>query len=105
LAHFNSASVVVTFASGVATVSGLGAGYKIEWTTSAVHDRVLIADVAGKFDIGGFGINQPQPTPDQKLDFVAKVTDGDGDFATSAFSIGIDGTGINHDGHVAGVLV
>jgi hypothetical protein len=26
-----------------------------------------------------------------------------GKFATAAFSIGIDGAGINHDGHVAGV--
>ena len=91
-------------ASGVATVSGLAAGYKIAWTTSAVHDRALIEGVAGKFDIGEFGISQPQPTPDQKLDFVVKATDGDGDFNTDAFSIGIDGTGINHDGHVAGVL-
>jgi len=84
-------------------VGGLHAGDTIAWTTSAVHDRVLIEDVAGKFDIGGFTINQPQPTPDQKLDFVARATDGDGDFKTATFSIGIDGTGIYHDGHVVGV--
>jgi hypothetical protein len=96
-------NVVITIASGVATVSGLNAGYKIEWDTSAKHDQVLITGVGGKFDIGGFGSTQAQPTPDQKLDFVVKVTDGDGDFKTDAFSIGIDGTGIYDDGAVSGV--
>src|SRR5262249_38973312 len=97
--------VAVTFTpdgNGV-IVSGLHAGDKIEWTTSAPHDRVLIEDVAGKFDIGAFEITQAQPTPDQKLDFVARATDGDRDFKTASFSIGIDGTGINDDNHVVGV--
>jgi len=98
-------STHISFASGIATVSGLGAGDKVAWTTSAVHDRVLIQDVAGKFDIGGFGITQSQATPDQKLDFVAKATDGDGDFKTASFSVGIDGTGINDDGQVIGVPI
>jgi hypothetical protein len=93
----------ISFASGIAAVSGLGSGDKIAWTTSAPHDRVLIGDTAGKFDIGAFSITQVQPTPDQKLDFVARATDGDGDFKTASFSIGIDGTGVNHDGHVVGV--
>jgi len=105
---FNAAGTDVTsgkvsISGGVATVSSLDSGFKIAWTTSAVSDRVLIQDVAGKFDIGAFGITQAQPTPDQKLDFVARATDGDGDFKTASFSIGIDGTGINPDGHVAGV--
>jgi len=98
-------SANISFAGGVATVSGLGSGDRIEWTTSAPHDRVLIKGVAGKFDVGGFDITQSQPTPDQKLDFVAKATDGDGDFVTASFSIGIDGTGIFDDGLVSGVLV
>ena len=93
----------ISFAGGIATVSGLGSGDKITWTTSAPHDRVLIEGVAGKFDIGGFTITQGQPTPDQKLDFVATATDGDGDFKTASFSVGIDGTGINHNGLVVGV--
>jgi hypothetical protein len=66
---------------------------------------VLIEGVAGKFDIGAFAITQSNPTPDQKLDFVVRVTDGDGDFATSGFSIGIDGTGPNDDDLVDGVVV
>ena len=90
-------NVTITFTAGVARVAGLNAGYKIEWDTTAKHDQVLIQDVAGKFDIGGFGAVQGSPTPDQVLSFVAKVTDGDGDFSTSGFKIGIDGTGIFDD--------
>src|SRR5262245_43358305 len=43
---------------GTAAVSGLAAGYKVEWDTNALHDQVLIEGVAGKFDIGGFGVNR-----------------------------------------------
>ncbi|WP_332689470.1 DUF5801 repeats-in-toxin domain-containing protein, partial [Devosia sp.] len=99
----NSATVGVTFDSGVATVSGLGAGYMVEWDTAAPHDQVLIENVAGKFDIGGFGTNQASPTPDQVLLFEAKVLDGDGDYSTDAFAVGIDGTGSFDDGAVTGV--
>ena len=81
-------------------MSGLGSGDKIQWTTTATHDRVLIKGVAGKFDVGAFDIIQANPTPDQKLDFVVRATDGDGDFATAGFSIGIDGTGIFDDDDV-----
>ena len=106
---FNASNIDVTGtkvtlnADGSATVSSLDSGFRIAWTTSAPHDRALIEDVAGKFDIGKFAITQAQPTPDQKLDFVARATDGDGDFKTASFSIGIDGTGVNQNGHVVGV--
>jgi hypothetical protein len=96
-------NVTVTFIGGVARVAGLNANYRIEWDTAAKHDQVLITGVAGKFDIGGFGTTQAAPTADQKLDFVAKATDGDGDSATAGFSIGIDGTGNFDDGVVGGV--
>src|SRR5262245_5639608 len=52
----------ISFANGIATVSGLGSGDTIAWTTSAPHDRVLIEGVAGKFDIGGFAITQTSST-------------------------------------------
>ena len=100
----NGVVVTADLTGNSAIVSGLQAGDKIEWTTDGVHDRVLIEGVAGKFDIGGFGASQPQPTPDQKLDFVVQVIDGDTDVNTDAFSIGIDGTGINDDGVVVGVV-
>ena len=103
LAHFNSPTVAVTFSAGVATVSGLGAGYKVEWDASSAFNKVLVEGVSGKFDIGGFGATQLNPTPDQKLDFTAKITDGDGDHSTANFSVGIDGTGPFHDGIVLNV--
>jgi len=81
----------ISFASGVATVGGLGSGDQIAWTTSAPHDRVLIEGVAGKFDIGGFQITQTQPTPAQDLPFTVKATDGDGDFQQDSFNVHING--------------
>jgi len=56
LAHFNDPGVAVTFAGGVATVSGLNDNYTVEWRTSAPHDGVLIEGVAGKYDLGGFNL-------------------------------------------------
>ncbi|MGE5548538.1 MAG: hypothetical protein ACM33T_16650 [Solirubrobacterales bacterium] len=98
LAHFNSTSVSVSFSGGIATVAGVDAGYKVEWDTSAPQNRVLVEDVAGKFDIGGFGSTQTTPTPDKLLAFDVTITDHDGDTATDGFQIGIDGTGIYDDG-------
>jgi hypothetical protein len=59
----------------------------------------------GSYNIGGFNVFQSVATPDQKLDFTARATDGDGDFASDSWSIGIDGTGINDDGLVSGVVI
>ena len=98
-----ASGVSVVISGGVATVSGLRAGYKVEWTTNANHDQVLVEGVAGKFDIGGFGINQGIDTPDQSLDFTALVTDGDGDTNEASWSVDIDGTGI-HDDDVVNLL-
>ena len=80
----------ISFASGIATVGGLGSGDKIAWTTSAPHDRVLIEGVAGKFDIGGFAITQTQPTPAQDLPFTVQATDGDSDFQQASFNVHIN---------------
>ena len=41
-----------------ATVTGFEANYKIEWFSTALHDQVKISGLTGKFDIGGFGINE-----------------------------------------------
>ena len=86
-----------------ATVSNLKANYTIEWVTAAVHDAAKVEWVAGSYDIGGFNLRQAQPSADQVLEFTARVTDGDGDFASDTWKVGIDGTGINDDGVVAGV--
>ena len=65
------------------------------------YNQVLVENVGGQFDIGRFGISQPQETDDQKLDFTVQIEEGDEDTATASFSIGIDG---NHDGIVDGVF-
>jgi hypothetical protein len=88
---------------GFYNVTGLDAGYRVEWTTAAPHDQVLVVGVSGKFDIGEFGTLQAAEVPDQLLEFTVQAVDGDGDPFSSSFSIGIDGTGIYDDDAVGGV--
>ncbi|MBA6111257.1 hypothetical protein H4C48_12925 [Pseudomonas asiatica] len=63
----NDPSIVISFASGVATLTGIKAGQKIEYTTTQDHNRVLVengaaVDAKGNehadFDIGGFMLRQ-----------------------------------------------
>ncbi|WP_258254680.1 T1SS-143 repeat domain-containing protein [Pseudomonas chlororaphis] len=63
----NDASIAISFNGGVATVTGVIAGYKIEYTTTADHNRVLVENGAAldakgnnhaDFDIGGFTLRQ-----------------------------------------------
>ncbi|WP_375741385.1 DUF5801 repeats-in-toxin domain-containing protein [Pseudomonas boanensis] len=63
----NDPGIVISFADGVATITGVKAGYKIEYTTTSDHNRVLIengaaVDAKGNnhadFDIGGFKLRQ-----------------------------------------------
>ncbi|AZD55402.1 Structural toxin protein RtxA [Pseudomonas chlororaphis subsp. aurantiaca] len=64
----NDPSIAISFTGGVATVTGVKAGYQIEYTTSADHNRVLIENGAAvdargdnhaDFDIGGFSLRHP----------------------------------------------
>jgi len=96
-------AVSISIANGVATVTGFGPSFKIEWDSDEHFDQVLVSGVAGKFDIGGIGFVGGNDTPDQLLHFTAKATDGDGDNASASWLIGIDGTGANHDGSVLGL--
>jgi len=105
LGNFNDPNITVSFLNGVATVTGFDENYKIEWDADEDFDQTLITGVAGKFDIGGFGFLQGNDTPDQVLDFTAQVTDGDGDYATASWKVGIDGTGIYDDNLVSGVII
>lgn len=75
------------------TVVGLKNGYTVEWDTDGLHNRALIEDVAGKFDIGKFSIGETGTTPDGELDFQVTIEDFDfaGDTAVADFTIGIDG--------------
>jgi hypothetical protein len=62
-----SSTILITISGGVATITGVKAGYSIEYTTSADHNRVLIENGAetnasgnthADFDIGGFRLLQ-----------------------------------------------
>ncbi|MBP5089540.1 hypothetical protein HUS91_29050 [Pseudomonas chlororaphis] len=67
----NDASILISFTGGVATITGVKAGYQIEYTTAADHNRVLIENGAAldakgnthaDFDIGGFTLRQASTT-------------------------------------------
>jgi hypothetical protein len=98
LGNFNDPNVVVTgIGDPTVDVAGLDSGYKVEYFTSADHDQSLIEGVKGKFDIGAFGIAEPQPTPDKQVEFTVAIEDFDGDTQQDTFVVGIDG---DHDGNV-----
>ncbi len=63
----NDPTIGISFTGGVATITGVKAGYQIEYTTTADHNRVLIENGAAldargdnhaDFDIGGFTLRQ-----------------------------------------------
>ncbi|AZE49378.1 hypothetical protein C4K04_3708 [Pseudomonas chlororaphis] len=67
----NDPSIAISFSGGVATITGVKAGYQIEYTTAADHNRVLIENGAAldakgnthaDFDIGGFTLRQASTT-------------------------------------------
>ncbi|RON35735.1 hypothetical protein BK661_05065 [Pseudomonas frederiksbergensis] len=67
-------SINITFSGGVATITGVKAGYQIEYTTTADHNRVLIENGAAldargnthaDFDIGGFTLLQTAVTTEE----------------------------------------
>jgi hypothetical protein len=98
LGNFDDPNVVVTGLLGqTVKVAGLDSGYKVEYFTDAPHDQSLIEGVKGKFDIGAFGISEPNPTPDKELEFTVAITDFDDDTTNDTFVVGIDG---DHDGNV-----
>ncbi|UVM08066.1 DUF5801 repeats-in-toxin domain-containing protein [Pseudomonas laurylsulfatiphila] len=63
----NDPAITISFAAGVATITGVKAGYQIEYTTTSDHNRVLVENGAAvnakgnehaDFDIGGFTLVQ-----------------------------------------------
>ncbi|EJM61402.1 hypothetical protein PMI30_05251 [Pseudomonas sp. GM50] len=63
----NDPAITITLTGGVATITGIKAGYQIEYTTTSDHNRVLIENGAAldakgtahaDFDIGGFTLVQ-----------------------------------------------
>ncbi|WP_454868383.1 DUF5801 repeats-in-toxin domain-containing protein [Pseudomonas farris] len=64
-------AIGISFANGVATITGVLAGYQIEYTTTSDHNRVLIENGAAidargndhaDFDIGGFTLREASTT-------------------------------------------
>ncbi|MDP9423891.1 MAG: hypothetical protein M3Q19_13855 [Pseudomonadota bacterium] len=86
----NLAGITIDLTGNTAVITGLEAGYIIHWETASDHNQVLVEGVGGKFDIGLFGINEPQQTPDHVLNFEVTLTDGDDDSAVDTFSINVD---------------
>ena len=78
-------------------ITGLEQKDWVEWETVDEHNRVLVEATAGKFDIGKFELEDPQPTPDLMVSSEVKITDFDGDYATDSYDVVIDGTGIYDD--------
>jgi hypothetical protein len=67
----NSPSIVISTVGGVATITGVLAGYQIQYTTTSDHNRVLVENGAAvdakgtdhaDFDIGGFKLVQASIT-------------------------------------------
>ncbi|WP_217897936.1 DUF5801 repeats-in-toxin domain-containing protein, partial [Boseongicola aestuarii] len=53
-------AITITISStGEALVTGLDAGMRVKWFTDGLHNLSLVHGESGKFDIGQFGINQP----------------------------------------------
>lgn len=55
----NTAGLSITFSGGVATVTGVQAGYTIDYHTTSDHSRLLVSNTgtganSASFDIGGF---------------------------------------------------
>jgi hypothetical protein len=63
----NDPAITITISGGVATITGVLAGYQIEYTTASDHNRVLVENGAAldakgnnhaDFDVGGFTLVQ-----------------------------------------------
>jgi len=88
---------------GEVIVNGLREGDDIAYTTDDTHNRLFVQNTGLEadtlpYDIGGFSIEEAQPTPDQVFTTEVTATDADGDTAVSnTFSMFVDGTGIYDD--------
>lgn len=86
----NTATVIWN-ADGSVDVGGILAGDTIHFNTDGDHDLALIDGIAGKFDIGDYGLDLFNPLPDKTLSFGVKITDNDMDMATDTHSVLIEG--------------
>ncbi|WP_242443173.1 hypothetical protein [Pseudomonas sp. LFM046] len=102
----NDPGLLITITDGIATISGVKAGYRIEYTTTADHNRVLVENGAAlnakgnnhaDFDIGGFTLGQVST---DKVEIGSTlVFEDDGPSATGAAASGT----VDEDGLTAGI--
>jgi hypothetical protein len=65
----NAAGIAIAIGAGSAVVSGLQAGYTVEYTTVGTHNRLLVQNAGStsgaSFDIGGFRLLSSSRTTDE----------------------------------------
>ncbi|WP_261984273.1 beta strand repeat-containing protein [Pseudomonas lini] len=103
----NDPAIGITFSGGVATITGVLAGYQIEYTTTADHNRVLVENGAAldargnnhaDFDIGGFTLVQASVSTTEIGSKMIFDDDGpSADVADGGGAVTIDETAGNQD--------
>ncbi|MGX1186231.1 hypothetical protein AB7M29_003910 [Pseudomonas sp. F-14 TE3623] len=103
----NDPAIGITFSGGVATITGVLAGYQIEYTTTSDHNRVLVENGAAldargnnhaDFDIGGFTLVQASVSTTEIGSKMIFDDDGpSADVADGAGAVTIDETAGNQD--------
>ncbi|WP_223570019.1 beta strand repeat-containing protein [Pseudomonas sp. BF-R-26] len=103
----NDPAIGITLSGGVATITGVLAGYQIEYTTTADHNRVLVENGAAldargnnhaDFDIGGFTLVQASVSTTEIGSKMIFDDDGpSADVADGGGAVTIDETAGNQD--------
>ncbi|WP_448724374.1 DUF5801 repeats-in-toxin domain-containing protein [Pseudomonas farris] len=103
----NDPAIGLTFSGGVATITGVLAGYQIEYTTTSDHNRVLVENGAAldargnnhaDFDIGGFTLVQASVSTTEIGSKMIFDDDGpSADVADGGGAVTIDETAGNQD--------
>jgi large repetitive protein len=90
----SAGSVTITQSGNDVIISGLQAGDKVYFTSTASFDRVEITNQGGtgtdSFSLGGFEVGSARPGSPVSMDFGLKVTDKDGDTSTGDFRVTLD---------------
>ncbi len=56
--------IVIDPITGIASVTGLSKGHRVEFDTDGDHNQAFITGTSGKFDLGAFGLLDVATTPD-----------------------------------------
>ena len=90
----SAGSVTITQSGNDVIISGLLAGDKVYFNSTASFDRVEITNAGGtgtdSFSLGGFEVGAERPGAPVSMDFDVKITDKDGDTSTGDFTVTLD---------------